>query len=296
MTSWFAYAARGRNSWWRYAVATPLALVIAIVLGVVVGVALTLTRLLPASALARMNDPSQPTPYFIGVLVSFGLVLFGFAAAIRLVHGKRFGDLLGRWRWGAFLAGAGVWGLAQIIATGADLALAPHALRITASSATLGLALVAVPALALQTFTEEFVFRGYVTQGLSLALRRPLAVSMLSGLIFASMHIPNGVPQAVGALMFGTVVAYAAIRTAGLAFGFGVHLANNLFGGLVVVSDADVFKGAPALVTEHATGLIWWDVGIEGVLLALLAFLVIRLSLGAPATDPAAAAAPSAAA
>ncbi|HEY1425196.1 MAG TPA: type II CAAX endopeptidase family protein [Caulobacteraceae bacterium] len=280
MTTWLDYARRGRNSFWLYLIAIPLALLITIVLGVVLGLALTLSGVASQSELAAVNDPSRPTPFFLGVFVIFGLLLFGFIAAVRLLHRKRFADLLGRWRWSAFWLGAGVWTLAQVAGTAADLAIAPHALKISASAATLGLALIAAPALAMQTFTEEYVFRGYVTQGLSLILRRPLVTSIVSGAIFASAHIPNGAPQAVGALMFGSVVAYAAIRTGGLALGCGAHLANNLFGSLVVVSDADVFKGAPALVTEHAPGLLWWDVGVEAVLLAIAMLLLARLPLG----------------
>ena len=283
MTYWLEYAARGRNALWRYIVATPLALLIAIVLGVLLGLSLMLSRLASPQAIAQVNDPSRPAPFFIGVFVSFSLVLAGFVAALWLVHGKRFGDVLGRWRWGAVVTGAAVWGLAQIVATAADLVVAPHALRVSASSASLVLAMVATPALVLQTFTEEFIFRGYITQGLFLALRRPLPTSMLSGAVFAAVHIPNGAPQAIGALLFGSVIAYAAIRTGSLAFGFGVHAANNLFGSVIVVSDSDVFKGAPALITEHAPGLLWWDIGVEAALLVLLALLLVRLAPAEPA-------------
>ena len=284
MTIWTEYAARGRNALWRYLVATPLALLLAVVLGVALEVGVRLSGLAPSGVIAQSSDPSRPGPFFVGVLVTFGLVLAGFVGAVRLMHNKRFGDLLGNWRWGAFFIGAGFWALAQIAATAADLAIAPHALRISVSSATLGLALVAAPALALQTFTEEYIFRGYVTQGLSLVLRRrPLVTAALSGVIFGAAHIENGAPQAVGALMFGTVIAYVAIRTGGLALGYGAHVVNNIFGSLVVVSDGDVFKGAPAVITEHAPGLVWWDVGVEAVLLALLALLVIRLTPAKPA-------------
>ena len=284
MTPWIEYATRGRNALWRYLVATPLALVITIALGVALELALTFSRLASPALILQANDPSHPAAFFVGVLVTFGLVLAGFVAAIRIVHGKRFTDLLGDWRWRAFGLGAAVWLMAQVVATGADLAVAPHALRITASAGSLTLALFAVPALIVQTFSEEFIFRGYVTQGLSLVLRRPLLTSAVSGLIFGAAHIANGAPQAIGAALFGAVIAYAAIRTGGLAFGFGVHLANNLFGGIVVTSDADVFKGAPSLVTEHAPPwLVWWDLAVEAALLALLALLLTRLLRAQPA-------------
>jgi membrane protease YdiL (CAAX protease family) len=288
MATWLEYAARGRNAPWRYVVALPLALLLAITLGVLLVMAVLLLRLAPMGALAQVNDPSQPIPFFLGVFASFGLLLAGFALALRVVHRKHFGDLLGRWRWRWFGVGLVGWSAAQIVATAADAALAPQALRLSASSATLTLALVAIPALAVQTFTEEFVFRGYATQGLLLGLRRPLVASILSGVIFAAVHIPNGAPQAASALLFGSVISYAAIRTGSLAFGFGVHLANNVFGGVVVTSDADVFRGAAGLITEHAPGLLWWDVGVEAVILAVMVVLLVRLVPGRPASIAAA--------
>jgi len=48
---------------------------------------------------------------------------------------------------------------------------------------------------AIQTFAEEFVFRGYLTQGLLVATRRTIPTVLISGALFGAMHIPNGLPQ-----------------------------------------------------------------------------------------------------
>jgi membrane protease YdiL (CAAX protease family) len=130
--------------------------------------------------------------------------------------------------------------------------------------------------LAIQTFAEEFIFRGYVTQGLLKAFRRPLPTALDSGLIFGAMHIPNGLPQAVSAAIVGVGLALVAIRTGSLAIGYGAHLINNVFSAVVVVSGGDVFRGSPGLIMENAPDLVWLDVGVETVAIALILAALYR--------------------
>ena len=134
----------------------------------------------------------------------------------------------------------------------------------------------------MQTFAEEFVFRGYATQALLLATRRVPLAALLSGLLFGAMHIPNGAPQAVGATIFGVVLSLIAIRTGGIAFTSGLHLANNLFGAVVVASSNDAFHGAPALFSQNTPQLMWWDTAVGALALAALLFGVMRRPASGP--------------
>lgn len=43
----------------------------------------------------------------------------------------------------------------------------------------------------LQTATEELLFRGYVMQGLSLLVKRPVAIAVISSVIFTLPHLAN---------------------------------------------------------------------------------------------------------
>jgi membrane protease YdiL (CAAX protease family) len=270
------YAGRGRNSWWRYLIAITLALVIAVVVGVIALVTLMVLRLSPPDLSRQISDPTRPTVFFATIGMSFAAVLLGLTLAARWVQGKHFVDIVGGWRWRLFAVGAATWLALQIAAGLFDSALAPTGLRLTASRATITLALAAVPALAVQTFTEEFVFRGYITQGLLLGLRRPWLAALVSGMIFAAAHFANGGPQALNALMFGVVTAYICIRTGGIAFTFGMHLVNNVISAVILVSSGDVFRGAPGVITENAPRLVWWDTAGQAGLLVVVILLVAR--------------------
>ena len=275
------FAHRGRNAPWRYAVATLLALVFATLLGVALFTGLLLAGLVPADLSAQLLQPTRPVTFFVANGAVFAVLLLGFVAAIWLVHGKRLTDLIGAWRWPMFALGASIWFGVQIALTLIDLAIAPRGFSVSATNATVAMAVAATGALAIQTFAEEFVFRGYLTQALLLATRRPLVAATLSGLLFGALHVPNGLPQAIGAGAFGIATAFITIRTGSLAFSYGLHLVNNLFGAVFVVSAGDVFRGSPGLVTQATPQLMWWDLGTGVVALAALAFLIgARAALG----------------
>jgi membrane protease YdiL (CAAX protease family) len=161
-----------------------------------------------------------------------------------------------------------LWLAVCVLAAIGDFLIEPRGFGFTASGRTVTLMLWAVHALAIQTFAEEFVFRGYLTQALFLATRRPFLTALASGAIFGALHIPNGWPQAASAVMFGVVTALIAIRTGGIAFTFGLHLVNNLFGAFVVVSANDVFRGSPALITQSTPNLMWLDAFVPLVAMA----------------------------
>ena len=202
--------------------------------------------------------------------------------AARLIQRKRFTDIIGQWRWSRFAAGLGVWGACLIAVTLVDFLLKPSGFRWIASPATATLAVAALFGLGIQTFAEEFIFRGYLTQGFLLATKRPLAAAILSGLVFGSLHIPNGIPQAVNAVLFGIVASLITIRTGSLAFSYGMHLINNLAGAVIVVSANDVLSGSPGLISQSTPSLLWWDV-ISGVaVLVVPLWLVLRWTRNRP--------------
>lgn len=276
------HARRGRTSGWRYVLVGLLGMVLGVVAGAAVLLPLQLAGLLPGDLAARMQDPGDAEVFFGSVGVMFLCLLVGFALAARWVQGKRFGDIVGRWRWREFGLGLGAWSLVLVLLVGLDALVAPDGFEITASPETIGFACLALLALVPQIFAEEFVFRGWLTQGLLLALRRPLPAAIVSGLIFGSVHIPNGVPQTVSATVFGVLMALLAMRLGGIAFTTGLHLANNFFGAVLVVSAQDVFRGAPGVLSQSTPQLMWFDVVASCAALAILTALAGRMAGSRP--------------
>jgi uncharacterized protein len=274
---WFA--AKGRHDWWRYLLAAPLGVVFGVLVFAIGYEPLFLAHLLPPTIGQDLLRPNRPVVFFLGAGAEFGAMVAGFTLAIRLVHAKKFDEIIGAWSWRLAGAGAGLWLLVQLVGLAADTLAAPHSLTLTLSRDTPALALAAILGLGVQTFAEEFVFRGYLTQGLLMAFRKPLPTALVSGLLFGALHIWNGLPQAANAVVFGAVAALLAMRTGGLAFTFGLHFVNNLFGAVVVVSSTDVFRGSPGLFTQNAPQLAAYDVVVAAGGLLLVLWATHRLGL-----------------
>lgn len=284
MSDLIQYAQRGRNAWWAWLLGPAAGLVLATLAGVAVTIVAAVTHVIPPDLATQMTHPSRPAVFFVATGLTFGCILAGLGASAWLIQGKRPTDLIGDWRWTRFAAGFAVWAAVQAVAAGLDALLAPASFRFTGSAATVDLAAVAIPALAVQTFSEEFVFRGLATQGLRLVLP-PLPCALASGALFAVVHIPNGWPQAANALVFGVAAAWIALRTGGIATTFGLHLANNLFGALVVVSAGDVFRGAPGLFSQQPLQGLWFDVAVQGGLIIILTLVITRMTRLAPSAN-----------
>lgn len=269
------YARRGANDWWRYPVALVLGVILTIVFGGLVIAIGELAHLLPPDFAEQVQHPDRPAMFFGVTAAIFGLLVLGFALAIRWLHRKRALDVLGAWSWRGYGRGFAIWAVVVVVTTLIDFAIAPSGFKFTGGPAVGPLAVMALLGLSIQTFAEEYLFRGYITQGLMLAIRRPWPAAVVSGLLFGAMHIPNGVPQAVSATLFGVILALIAIRTGGIAFGAGLHLANNLFAAVVLVSGGDVFRGSPGLFAQDTPQLMWWDVGVSSLALALVGKSVV---------------------
>lgn len=276
MDVYLAYASRGKNAWWRYLLCLVLACLLAGLIMVGGAVILMLAHLLPADLAAQIQRPQFVKPFFLGIAASFGAVMVSLALAAAVVHSKRPADLLGQWRWRHFALALGAWLLVQLALTLIDFLIAPKGFALTAGRGTLSLAEVALVGIVVQTFAEEYVFRGYLTQGLLLLFKKPLPAAVASGLLFGSLHISNGTPQALNAIVFGIVCSLIAIRTGGIALTYGLHLANNYFGAVVVVSGSDVFKGSPGIISQTTPGLVWWDLFLAVLVLLAALWLVLR--------------------
>ncbi len=272
------YARRGKNAFWRYLVTVLLAVVFAMLLIFALMLPPIALHWVPKTIGADMQSPTHPLAFYGGLLLTFGTLLAGLAGAAALIHKKSPGDIIGDWRWR--LTGLGIvgWLAFLLLGLGIDYALRPKGFSFTAASLTPVVVISAVIGISIQTFAEEFIFRGYLTQGLLLATKRPWVTAVLSGLAFGSLHIPNGWPQAANAVVFGVVMAMVAIRTGSLALSYGVHLINNLTGAIGIVSADDVFRGTPAILTQHTPDLMWFDTTVGAVALVVLLVIVLKFT------------------
>ncbi len=272
------YARRGKNAFWRYLVTVLLAFVFAMVFIFALMLPPIALHWVPKSIGIDMQSPAHPLAFYGGLVLTFGTLLAGLIGAAALIHKKNAGDIIGNWRWHLSALGAAGWFGFTLLGLAIDYALRPKGFSLTLGNLTPVVIVSAIIGIAVQTFAEEFIFRGYVTQGLLLATKRPWVAAILSGLIFGSVHIPNGWPQAANAVVFGVVMSLVAIRTGSLALSYGVHFINNLIGAIGIVSADDVFRGTPGILTQHTPDLLWLDTAVGAAGLIVLLVIVLKFT------------------
>jgi uncharacterized protein len=192
--------------------------------------------------------PSTPESryisFFVAGYIPFIFVLGILIFAVEQLHRRRFCSLVNA---DAFIGtrrlmmGFGVWGLQLLIFTFMDLLARPQSYELTFDPKQwfplLIFSLLLVP---IQTSTEEFLFRGYLMQGLGLLTKHPLVLMLITSLAFAIPHFGN--PEMERGFVWGALtyftwgVFFAAItlKDQGLELSLGAHAANNLFSALVV--------------------------------------------------------------
>jgi len=110
------------------------------------------------------------------------------------------------------------------------------------------LAIIAILLIPIQTSFEEYLFRGYIMQGVGALVKNRWLPLILTSVVFGVMHIAN--PE-VGKLGYFIMVYYIGtgfflgimtLMDEGLELALGFHAANNLFTALLVTTDWTAFQ------------------------------------------------------
>jgi len=88
--------------------------------------------------------------------------------------------------------------------------------------------------LCLAALAEEMLFRGWLLQQTAVFVRRVALLLALNGLLFSLAHADPNLGSFLIRAAMGAAWAWVVLRTGGLEFALGAHLANNLLVSLFV--------------------------------------------------------------
>ena len=205
------------------------------------------SSLVPSDAAwARLlTDLSTFIPFFIATPLAWRYLLKRPVAELINFRG---GIVRGR-----IAVGFAAWFLLCAVSTAIDAIIHPDGYAFTFSlSGFVPFALVTILLLPVQTWAEEFFFRGWVLSWASSLPR--FSQVFISGIVFAWPHLGNPEAATDTALalaayfMLGAGWAYVAVRAGGIELAMGAHLANNAF-SLLVVGYNDAALPTQALFT-----------------------------------------------
>ncbi len=214
--------------------------------------------------LMKIFDPN--TAFFL-IMISFAFAVGGIYLVVRYLHKQTLHSIITsrtkidkkRIAFSFIL-----WALISVISTVVIYFDSPEDFVVNFQLwPFLGLFIIAILLVPIQTTCEELVFRGYLMQGFgNLALNKWFPLLMTS-IIFGSMHIFNPEVEKMGYIILiyyigtGLMLGIMTLMDEGMELSLGFHAANNLIGALLVTSDWSALQTYSILkdVSEPSAGI-----------------------------------------
>ncbi|WP_396634806.1 lysostaphin resistance A-like protein [Maribacter sp. R86514] len=203
------------------------------------------------------------------LLVPLAVGLFVVLGWTKLVHSQSITSLTTSRKkidWKRVFFAFGVWGLITIILTFIGIYLSPEDYLFNFKLMPfLSLALIGIILIPLQTSFEEYLFRGYMMQGLGIAAKNKWVPLVVTSVLFGLMHLGNPEVEKLG---YGIMIYYIGtgfflgiitLMDEGLELALGFHAANNLIGALLLTADWTAFQ-TDSFYRDVSDPILGWDV------------------------------------
>ena len=202
--------------------------------------------------MTQLIDQFGTIPVLILLLLPLAAGLFIVWGWTKLIHRQSIRSLTTSRKkvdWKRIFFAFFLWGGLTIVLTLADVYSRPEDFEWNFNlQKFLMLAAVAIALIPLQTSFEEYLFRGYMLQGLGIATKSRFIPFVVTSVLFGLMHIANPEIERLGygllAFYIGTgfFLALITLMDDGLELALGFHAANNLFGALLVTANWTAFQ------------------------------------------------------
>lgn len=250
---YIAQAFNSLHDWWRYLIGLIIAVIGVFIFSLPHIIAVFIKRLEAEVDLTRLDDISYLFSLFdsntnlIFVLLPFAGGLIFLLVAVKYLHKQSIRSLTTArkkidWKriWFAFL----FWGIVSSGMVLLDYYLAPESyLDNFELNRFLVLAIIAIVLLPIQTSFEEYLFRGYLMQGIGVLVKNKWLPLIITSLIFGLMHIANPEVEKLGYIVMvyyigtGFFLGIITLMDDGMELALGFHAANNLFTALLVTAN-----------------------------------------------------------
>ena len=286
---YLAQAFKFNHEWWRYAIGF-IIIFLASQLGSLPLIGAVLFKIVSDGG--NMSDIEDPAVLMTTLdsnltlflmLLSFAIGLLVLYFVVRYFHKQPFVTLTTSRKktdWGRFWFGFGLIAVTTIILTTIDYVSNPQDYELQFNLVPfLILLVIAVIFVPLQTSFEEYLFRGYLMQGIGVLAKNRWLPLILTSVIFGGLHFFNPEVEKLGNIIMvyyigtGFFLGIITLMDEGMELALGFHAGNNLIAALLVTADWTVFQTNSVLkdISEPSAGI---DV-IAPVLIIYPIFLAI---------------------
>lgn len=253
------------HDWWRYLVGVIVIFVAWQIVGMIPLLVFLGVEMVNGAALttdiSAMAELLGNNLFLFLMLISFAVGLVGVIMSSKYLHKQSFTHLTTARKkidWSRFWFIFIVWGIFSVGSTILSYYFSPddyvYALNVKPFVILCAIVVVLIP---LQTSFEEYLFRGYLMQGLAVTFKNRWLPLIITSVGFGLLHGLNPEVDKLGPIMMvfyigtGLVLGIMTLMDDGLELALGFHAANNMFTALLVTSDWSALQ-TDALLTYTA--------------------------------------------
>ncbi|WP_191859432.1 CPBP family intramembrane glutamic endopeptidase [Hanstruepera ponticola] len=240
------------HEWWRYAVGL-LVIIFAVIIGQIPFTIAVLAKavsndesIIGMDEMAMMSILEPNLNLFL-MLLSFAVGLIGLFLAVKYLHKQSITSVTTSrpkidWSriWFAFIA----WGIISSGFIFLDYYMSPDDYVYNFKLVPfIILCIIAIILIPFQTSFEEYLFRGYLMQGIGVITKYKWIPLISTSLVFGLLHIANPEIEKLGYVLMvyyigtGLFLGIITLMDEGMELALGFHAANNLFTALLVTAD-----------------------------------------------------------
>ncbi|MDC7993922.1 CPBP family intramembrane glutamic endopeptidase [Altibacter sp. HG106] len=260
------------HDWWRYAVGAVVIFFVSQLAALPLVLAATFKLMADGGDLASLEDPNQLMTVLDSNLTLF-LMLLSFAVGllalwlwVKYLHKQPFKTLTTSRKkvdWGRIIFGFSLIAIVTIVMTLLDYYSNPQDYEVQFQLVPFViLAVIAILMIPLQTSFEEYLFRGYLMQGLGVMAKNRWVPLVVTSVVFGGLHFFNPEVGKLGPIIMlyyigtGFFLGIITLMDEGMELALGFHAGNNLIAALLVTADWTVFQTNSILkdVSEPTAG------------------------------------------
>ncbi|WP_298238367.1 type II CAAX endopeptidase family protein [uncultured Algibacter sp.] len=245
------------HDWWRYLVGVVI-VVFAVILGQLPFTGAVLFKAFQNDdGLSGLNEKEvmtllEPNLNLFLMLLSFAVGLLGLLIAVKYLHNQSITHLTTSRKqidWSRFWFVFFLWGILSSGLVLVDYFMSPEDYVVNFKLVPfIILCIIAIILVPLQTSFEEYLFRGYLMQGIGVLVKNKWIPLITTSAVFGLLHIANPEVDKLGPIIMvyyigtGLFLGIMTLMDDGLELALGFHAANNLFTALLVTADWTAFQ------------------------------------------------------
>ena len=256
---YIAQAFKGLHEWWRYLVGLVIAIIGVFAFSIPHAIGIFF-KTMQGGVIdqSKMNDPNYIMQLFesnvnlVFILLPFAGGLLFLLGAVKWLHKQSITSLTTirpKIDWKRFWTIFFFWGILSSGLVLLDYYMSPEDYVFNFNlKPFLILCVIAILLVPLQTSFEEYLFRGYLMQGIGVVTKSKWIPLVVTSVIFGLLHIANPEVDKLGPIIMvyyigtGLFLGIMTLMDEGLELSLGFHAANNLFTALLVTADWTAFQ------------------------------------------------------